>query len=152
MCSANKAITLAQDRAAQANLCCQQLEKSITRLVAERQDLQGQLEGVEWERKREKRRREEYGSKMERHRQRVSSAEEDSEAHRELAELQHKKQWLEDSSKLILYYVHVVLFKYKDHFRGIVHAWRRATDSEWREAETTAGMHHRSRDILHSSG
>ena len=97
--SANRAITLAQDRAAQAGLSCQQLERSIARLVAERQDLQEQLEGVEWERKRGERRREEYGNKMERHRQRVSSAEQDSEAHRELAELQHKKQRLEDSSK-----------------------------------------------------
>ena len=99
VCSANRAITLAQDRAAQASLSCQQLEKGIAGLVAEREELLGQLEGVQCERKRGERRREEYGRKMERHRQRVSSVEQDSEAHRELAELQLKKQCLEDSSK-----------------------------------------------------
>ena len=99
VCSANRAITVAQDRAAQTSLNCQKLEKSIARLVAEREDLRGQLEEVVWERKRGERKSSEYGWKMERHRQRIFHAEQHSEAHRELDELQHKKQLLENSSK-----------------------------------------------------
>lgn len=99
MCSANRAITLAQARTSQASLSCQNLEKTIATLVAEREDLQGQLERVSREREGEEKRRGEYGRKMERHRDRVSYVEQDSTAFRELAELQAKKQQLEDKSE-----------------------------------------------------
>ena len=46
VCSANRAVMVAKDKAAHTSLSCQRLEKNVTRLVTEREDLRGQLEGV----------------------------------------------------------------------------------------------------------
>lgn len=99
VCSANRAITVAQDRAAQSGLSCQQLEKSITSLTAEREDLQRQLERASREREREEKIRAEYRKKMAAHQEKVSHAEQGSSIHMQLAELQAKKQQLEGTSE-----------------------------------------------------
>lgn len=104
VCSANRAITVAQDRAAQTSLSCQQLDKSITSLTAEREDLQRQLERASREREREEKRRAEYRKKMAAHQEKVSHAEQGSSVHMQLAELQAKKQQLEDTSDYLTHH------------------------------------------------
>lgn len=90
---------MAQDRAAQGSLSCQQLEKSITTLTVEREDLQRQLERASEEKEREEKRRDEYRKKMAAHQEKVSHAEQGSSVHMKLAELQAKKQELEGTSE-----------------------------------------------------
>lgn len=98
VCSTSKGITLAQDRAAQAGLSCQRLQQSMARLVGEREELRCKLERVVWEREEGQRQRVKYREKMAAHRERVLAVEKDSAVHKELAELQIKKQQLETKS------------------------------------------------------
>ena len=65
---------VAKDKSAQTSLSCQRLEENVTRLVTEREDLRGQLEGVAQGTERGVRQREEYRKKMDVHRDRVSQS------------------------------------------------------------------------------
>ena len=98
VCGASRAITVSQDRAAQASLRCQVLEERLSGAVGEREEMRRQLERVVRERERGERQREEYKKKMTQHQERVSQAEQESEANKQLADLQAKKQLLEDKS------------------------------------------------------
>ena len=46
MCSANRTVMVAKNKAAHTSLSYQHLEENVTRFVMEREDLRGQLEGV----------------------------------------------------------------------------------------------------------
>lgn len=109
VCSANRAITVAQDAAAQTSLSCQQLEKSIATLMAERENLKRQFESVSREREREGKRKEEYRKRMAAHREKVSHSEQGNTINMDLAELQAKKQQLEHMSETIYHLMATLL-------------------------------------------
>lgn len=101
VCTANRAITVSQDRVAHSSLKCQRLAKTISRAVAEKEDLSRQLREVSKEKEREEKLREEYREKMRIYEECVTQVEEDSPANRELANLITEKQELESKSENI---------------------------------------------------
>ena len=128
---------VAKDKAAQTSLSCQRLEENVTRFVTEREDLRGQLEGVSQGTERGVRQREKYRKKMEAHRDRVSQAEQDSSAHRELTELQAQKKQPEEKRKFVRHFsdFHAIAMQHKYCmcvvFRITVSPRRRTDDTEW---------------------
>ena len=109
VCAANRAITVAQDRAARAGLRCQVLEVRLSGAVREREEVRRQLERVAEERERGERQREKYMNKMALYRERVAQAEKESEANKQLADIQAKKQQLEEKSMMVyLIYNHLL--------------------------------------------
>ena len=74
VCSANRAVMVAKNKAAHTSLSYQHLEENVMRFVAEREDLRGQLEGVAQGTEMGVRQREEYRKKMDVHRDQVSQS------------------------------------------------------------------------------
>ena len=102
VCSANRAILLAQDRAEEASVDCQLLEQTLSSLIAEGERMREDLEGVRGEREKQRRRWEEYRRKMEKHRERVEQVERSGPVQTELAELEEKIGMVKERSKASL--------------------------------------------------
>lgn len=99
ICSANRAISLAQDRAAEASTECQRLEKIVSTLISDGEGRKAEVERVREERERQDKTQVEYRRKMAQFRERASQAEERGPVQRELAEVERKIKELREKSR-----------------------------------------------------
>ena len=103
VCSANRAISLAQDRAAEYSTDCQCLEKVVSSLISDGEGRKVELERVRGERERQGKMQAEYRRKMAQYRERASLVEERGPVQRELAELERKIKELREKSIAMLH-------------------------------------------------